>query len=126
MAKGLSTTRRELSAMRMTQSSKWTMRLAVGIGVSLVVGTLLMGLLPWQQNVPGAGRVVAYLPIERQQSVDAPIGGRIVDVHVQEGSIVRKGDLLLVVSDLDPQFMGRLEQRRQAIESKLGSYEEKV
>ncbi|HPF39384.1 MAG TPA: HlyD family efflux transporter periplasmic adaptor subunit [Phycisphaerae bacterium] len=126
MAKGLSTTRRELSAMRMTQSSKWTMRLALGIGASLVVGTLLMGLLPWQQNVPGAGRVVAYLPIERQQSVDAPIGGRIVDVHVQEGSIVRKGDLLLVVSDLDPQFMGRLEQRRQAIESKLSSYEEKV
>ncbi|MCB9851664.1 MAG: HlyD family efflux transporter periplasmic adaptor subunit [Phycisphaerales bacterium] len=116
----------EFSAMQLVQTSKWTLRIAIVIGVSVVVGTLLLGFLPWQQNIAGAGRVVAYLPLERQQSIDAPIGGRIVDVHVQEGSIVNKGDLLLVISDLDPQFMARLEQRRQAIETKLTNYEDKV
>lgn len=116
----------KLSAMQMVQTSKWTLRLAIGIGASLAVGTLLMGFLPWQQNIPGAGRVVAYLPIERQQSVDAPIGGRIVDVKVQEGSIVNKGDLLLVISDLDPQFLARLDQRKEAIQTKLLNYEDKV
>lgn len=116
----------ESSAMRLVQTSKWTLRIAIGIGVSVVLGTILLGFLPWQQNIAGAGRVVAYLPIERQQSVDAPMGGRIIDVKVQEGSVVSKGDLLLVISDLDPQFMARLEQRRQAIESKLSNYEDKV
>ncbi len=116
----------EFSAMRMVQSSKWTLRIAIFICVSLVVGTLLMGMLPWQQNVPGMGRVVAFLPMERQQSVDAPIGGRIIDVEVQEGSIVRKGDPLLLISDLDPQFMARLDQRKMAIETKLSNYEDKV
>lgn len=112
--------------MQMVKSSKWTVRFAIFIGAGFLVGTLLMALLPWQQNIPGAGRVVAYLPVERQQSVDAPIGGRIIEVKVQEGSIVKKGDPLLLVSDLDPQFMARLEQRKQAIESKLFNYESKV
>lgn len=114
------------SAMRMVQSSKWTLRLAVGIVCAMVIITITMALLPWQQNIAGTGRVVAYLPIERQQSVDAPIGGRIVDVKVQEGSIVKRGDLLLLISDLDPLFRSRLDQRRQAIETKLTNYEDKV
>nr|HNI27732.1 biotin/lipoyl-binding protein [Leptospiraceae bacterium] len=56
---------------------------------------LSLCILPWQQTVSGYGRVVAYAPLDRQQFIEAPIDGRIVHWHVQEGSNVKKDDLIV-------------------------------
>jgi membrane fusion protein, adhesin transport system len=67
-----------------------------------------LAFVPWQQNISGAGRVVAMTPLERQQIVSAPVDGRVVRWHVVEGTHVKTGDLIVEVSDNDPSLVERL------------------
>lgn len=75
-----------------------------------------LALLPWQQTAIGTGRVVAYSPIDRQQDVNSPIEGRIQKWHVSEGSRVRAGDMIVELSDNDPEIVSRLRLERTALE----------
>ena len=96
-------------------ASPRTARTLAGIIVALFVAVALsLVLLPWQQTSVGAGRVVAYAPLERQQNVEAPIEGRVVRVFVREGSRVRRGESLLDLTDNDPLILDRLQQERSA------------
>ncbi len=81
----------------------------------------LMLFLPWQQNIRATGSVTAFSANERKQTVDAPITGLITKWHVQEGSAVKKGDLLLEMTDVDPNFQGRLQQQRDNLSQKLAA-----
>lgn len=74
---------------------------------------------PWQQNVPGKGEVIAFSPLERQQDIEAPIKGRINRWYVQEGSMVKKGDLIAEISDVDPDYLERLLQQRQNLQQQI-------
>ena len=82
----------------------WVVALGVGLAV-----------VPWQQSVTGAGRVVAFAPLERQQEIDAPIEGRITRWYVREGSKVKPGDSLLELTDNDPSILLRLGEEREAV-----------
>ncbi|MFO7564061.1 MAG: HlyD family efflux transporter periplasmic adaptor subunit [Enhygromyxa sp.] len=84
------------------------------LGVILVVNVLVLVFAPWQQNVPGHGRVVAYAPLERQQLVEAPIEGLIREWYVQEGQRVSAGEVIAELSDNDPEILARLERERDA------------
>lgn len=79
--------------------------------------------VPWQQTVSGTGRVVAFAPLERQQFIEAPIEGRIAKWYVMEGSNVKKGDLIVDISDNDPNFLNRLTEERNAVESRIDALE---
>ena len=79
----------------------------VAIGVCVLAFCLV--LVPWQQSVRGDGRLIAYAPLERQQSIEAPVPGRIVSWAVQEGEAVAAGQLILTIADNDPELMTRLE-----------------
>jgi multidrug efflux pump subunit AcrA (membrane-fusion protein) len=74
----------------------------------LVLATVALIFAPWQQSVPGTGRVSALTPPERQQPIDAPVEGRIVRWHVVEGTRVRKGDRVIDIADNDPTLPMRL------------------
>lgn len=80
---------------------------------------VLLYVVPWVQNVKGSGRVVAFAPLERQQSIEAPIEGRIVRWYVREGTHVQRGDRIADISDNDPEFLNRLRQERAAAEARL-------
>ncbi len=82
--------------------------------------------LPWQQNVTALGKVTAYSPSERVQSIDAPVSGLINRWHVQEGSQVKEGDLLLEIADTDPNFKQRLEAQRDNLQTKLGAKQDEL
>jgi membrane fusion protein, adhesin transport system len=103
--------------------TKTAIRLLV---LGLVALCVALALAPWQQSVSGQGRVIAYAPVERRQSVDAPVAGRIVRWFVQEGATVVAGQELVEISDNDPLFAERLQTERAAVASKLASYEEQV
>lgn len=85
------------------------------LAVLLVVATLGLAFIPWQQSVGGEGRVVAFAPLERQQELNAPIEGRISRWYVREGSKVKPGDLLLELTDNDPSILVRLREEREAV-----------
>lgn len=88
--------------------------LAILLASGLVTVLLALIFTPWQQTVRGAGRVVAYAPLERQQRVEAPIKGRVVAWHVREGEAVKKGDVLAELADNDAQIVDRLLRERDA------------
>lgn len=107
------------SALAAAQTPLGITRAAAACAWAFVVVPLLMLFLPWVQNIPGAGEVSAFLPGERQQTVDSPVGGRVVRWHVNEGSIVKAGDLLAEISDIDPEMLRRLEGQKAALEAKI-------
>ena len=84
------------------------------LGVVLLLAVLVLAFAPWQQSVPGSGRVIAYAPLERQQMIEAPIEGRIRDWYVQEGDRVVAGEVLAELSDNDPEILARIERERDA------------
>ncbi len=109
----------ELSALRSVAPPRATRKLAV-LMIALF-GTLpvVLLLVPWQQNVAGSGRVTAYHPLDRTQVIPAPVTGRLVELLVQEGDYVERGDRLAEMADQDPQYETRLQQQ-------LGLSEQKV
>jgi len=98
--------------------------------VALLIG---LSFIPWQQNIRGVGRVIAYVPGERQQIISSPVEGRVTHWRVKEGSVVKEGEVLVEVADNDPLLIQRLyaEQqtilaRKTAIDSRVQTYREQV
>ena len=82
--------------------------------------------LPWQQNVSAAGKVTAFSPSERVQTIDAPLNGVISKWYVNEGSVIKAGDVLLEISDIDPLFKDRLAAQRDNLQDKLAAKEDEL
>jgi adhesin transport system membrane fusion protein len=98
-----------LHAIKVPSASRVLARVLV---VLMIVLALALTITPWQQNIPGSGRVVAFSPEERQQNIEAPIDGRIARWYVVEGSDVKKGDPIVDLTDNDPSLIERLTQER--------------
>jgi membrane fusion protein, adhesin transport system len=94
------------------QTPAFIKRYARFLGIAFFLLPLLSMFLPWRQNVNATGQLTAFSPSERIQSIDAPVSGVISNWYVQEGSTVKKGDVLLEISDIDPQFKDRLISQR--------------
>jgi multidrug resistance efflux pump len=94
------------------RSSRLLARLLV---VLLVVTAIALTLTPWQQNIAGSGRLIAFNPEERPQQIEATVDGRVVEWHVVEGSRVKRGDPIVDLTDNDPSILERLRQERDQI-----------
>ena len=108
------------SAVKIPARLNSWVRIAVGIFLMFI---FVIAFVPWTQTVTAQGQLSAYSPYERPQEIHAPISGRIKTWHVNEGSTVRTGDLLVELNDVDPQFMApdlllRLDQSIRALEER--------
>jgi adhesin transport system membrane fusion protein len=101
-----------LQALHAPRASRVLARLLL---ILMALAIVLLIVTPWQQNVAGTGRVIAYHPEERPQNVQAPVDGRIVQWYVVEGTTVKKGDPLVDLTDNDPEIMQRLAEERGAL-----------
>lgn len=110
---------RATPALRQVRSPAGMRRIAWIIGVSFGLLAVALAVLPWQQSARAAGRVVAFSPSERPQSIEAPVEGRIVKWYVREGSRVEAGDALLELADNDASILERLQEERRAVEARL-------
>lgn len=115
------------------QTPRAAARLAKLLIALLITLALALTLTPWQQNITGVGRVIAFNPEERQQTVQAPVDGRVLTWHVVEGTRVQKGDPVVDLADNDPEIMDRLRQEREQVaqtiaqgESRAGSLEDRI
>lgn len=102
--------------VRTSRAPGTLMRLVLG---ALVLFILAMLFIPWQQSAPGKGRVIAFAALERQQTIDAPVEGRIVKWFVVEGQRVKLGDPLVDIADNDPEILSRLERERAAVADRI-------
>jgi multidrug efflux pump subunit AcrA (membrane-fusion protein) len=115
-------TRIRLYSTRKVESYRH-LRIAAAILLLLIIGVALsLIFLPWVQTVQGKGRVIAYLPNDRQQSMEAPIDGRVAHWYVLEGEQVKKDQPLADMEDLDPLALDRLIQQRDATKVLLEAY----
>ncbi|WP_080057383.1 HlyD family secretion protein [Spirosoma aerolatum] len=96
----------------------------------LIVGVLIM-FLPWQQNINGEGTLTALTPQDRPQTIQNAIAGRIERWAVKDGDYVKKGDTLLVISDIkdeyfDPNLPLRLDEQLAAKQGSLQATNAKI
>lgn len=87
--------------------------------------------LPWTQTVIGDGYVTTLRPDSRPQSIQSPIPGRIEQWFVQEGDFVQKGDTILQISEIkpeyaDPDLVDRANEQLASKELAVRSYGSKV
>ena len=118
----------DLPSLQLAQSSRFARRIAKMLLIVLALSAVALLFVPWQQSVTGSGRVIAYAPLKRQQTVEAPVYGRIADWNerVVEGVRVSQGERILEIRDVDPDFVIRLEAQVLATERKLEAAETKV
>lgn len=99
------------------------------MGISLVF--LIILFVPWQQNIRGTGMVTAFDPMNRPQTVESAIAGRIQHWHVSEGEYVEKGDTIITLSEIreryfDPELLIRLQEQITAKGQSLLAKEQKA
>ncbi len=79
--------------------------------------TIFFIAIPWQQTSNGSGKVIAYNPQDRVQSIHATVSGRVKKWYAREGSFVKKGDPILEITDIDPNYLERLKVQSLAVKS---------
>ena len=87
--------------------------------------------LPWTQNIKVKGGVTTLYQEHRPQQLNSPIPGRITKWYVKNGDFVKKGDTLLLLSEIkddymDPKLVERTEQQVKAKKGVRGFYEAKI
>jgi multidrug resistance efflux pump len=121
----------ELTALKLVQSSLLARRLAKFMISFLLVTIVAMLVLPWQQSAKGTGRVTAYVPQERQQTVTAQTKGIVKRIApgLVEGSRVKEGDFILelgpAAANMLEQLAGQqinLEEKRRTAKAKVDAY----
>jgi len=117
---------RPISAMHLVQAPRALRVFTVLLACVLLGALIALWIVPWQQNVTGVGRVVAFDPFDRIQTIAAPVDGRVRQAWVIEGSRVAEGDPVLEIVDNDPSILQRLEDQRTALRAQLGAAQEKI
>lgn len=107
-----------LPALYLARTPRLVRRVAAVLFAALFATPALLLFVPWQQTVRGKGQVVAFTPLDRRQTVEAPVDGRLVAWAVQESTEVAAGDPLVEISDNDPRYVARLQDRLVALEAK--------
>jgi multidrug efflux pump subunit AcrA (membrane-fusion protein) len=101
--------------------------------VLLVIGIafLVILFLPWRQTIEGFGTLTALTPQDRPQNIQNQIAGRIEHWNVREGQLVRRGDTLLMLSEVkdeyfDPNLPQRLREQLAAKQGNVQAYQAKI
>jgi multidrug resistance efflux pump len=101
-----------MPSLRLVRSSRIIRSVGLCVFLALALFVLLMMFAPWQQSVRGAGDVIAFAPLERQQVVQAPTKGRVrLGEGIFENARVVTGQLIAEIQDLDVDYAGRLENQ---------------
>lgn len=95
----------DYESLKAVASSHSYKAIAVLLSMSIVSVAIMMAYIPWQQSIAGSGRIIIFSPMERPQNIEAQITARLKKWHVRDGQIVKNGELIAELSDLDPKFL---------------------
>ncbi len=121
---------REVNSLHTLYSPK-TARIVYRWILGIVIVLFLVMFLPWQQNINGKGYVTALTPQDRPQNVQNAVAGQIQYWNVREGDFVKKGDTLLIISEIkddyfDPQVLVRTQEQIKAKKDAINAYQAKI
>lgn len=117
-----------LPAIRLAESSRFARRTAKILFALLALAITAAIFAPWQQNISGQGRVVAFDPLQRQQTVQAQIEGRVKawGEGIRDNDYVRKGQVVLELQDNDPALRERYELQVGFLNDKVKQASQKI
>jgi multidrug resistance efflux pump len=121
----------DLSSFGKLRESFWTRKGMGRMMWALLIIILAFMFLPWTQNINSYGKVTTLLPDQRPQEVQTVIGGRLAQWLVREGDTVRKGDTIVLITEvkdayLDPGLLDQTERQVKSKEQSLEGYSSKV
>jgi multidrug resistance efflux pump len=119
----------KLPALKLVQSSLRMRRLANALLVVLALCVVAMIFVPWQQSARGTGKVVAYVPQERQQTIMTPVKeGVVANVAegLREGAHVEQGQFILEIQPTAANLVDQLKLQKQDLETKLATQQTKA
>ncbi|MCA8949103.1 MAG: HlyD family efflux transporter periplasmic adaptor subunit [Planctomycetes bacterium] len=123
----------ELTALRQAGGRVVTRRFRRVVLLLLAATPFVLALVPWQQNLPGTGRVIEFDPVHRPMPLQARTDGSILRWHVREGQQVAAGDPIVELADNDAMILERLGEqieaamrKRDAAIGKREQYEQQV
>lgn len=110
-----------LPALQLAQSSRVAHVLANILVVLMALSLCAMAVLPWQQSARGTGKVVAFVPQERQQTVTSAVKGVVVRVGegLVEGAAVKQGQFILEIQPSAANLVEQLQAQLQDLKAKL-------
>ncbi len=114
------------TALRLVRVPKLAQPLARSVTAVMMVA-FVVAFIPntWQQNVGGSGIVTSFAPDARPQTIDAQIDGRIVKWYVYEGAMVKKGDTIAQLRDIDTKYLaGNFVELQSAVRDNTASEQE--
>ncbi len=122
--------KKKFDTLSVVESKKSTKVLRRIIYVALILLVIIL-LLPWTQNIRSGGSVTTLKPSQRPQSLTTVIGGQIETWYVQEGDYVEKGDTILKVSEVKPEYfddklLPRTQDQVEFKRKSIVSYEDKI
>lgn len=87
--------------------------------------------LPWTQNIKSKGNITTLDQANRPQKVNSPIPGKIKKWYVKEGDFIKKGDTILILSEikedyLDPNLINRTQNQLDAKKRSVDFYNQKI
>jgi len=117
----------EQSVLFKTLGSPKSGRKLAKILMSVTFMFFILLFLPWQQNIRGNGKLTAFRPSQRPQSVETAIAGRIASWKIREGQFVNKGDTILTLTEVKDKFFNPelLQRTMEQIDAKSSSIESK-
>jgi multidrug resistance efflux pump len=115
--------RGQLPALRLAPSSRRAQQLARFLLLLLVAAMIALAFVPWQQTSRGSGRVAAFVPQERQQTITSPVKGVVAHVAegVLEGSNVRQGQVILEIQPQAANLAEQLQGQLRDMQAKLAT-----
>lgn len=110
----------QAQSLGMVRSKRSGPRIAAILTIVIALIAVCLVAVPIQQTVNGYGQVIVYSAMDRPQNIEAQIPGRLVEWRVQEGNVVKKGDIIARLEDIDSKFLDtkqvtRLQEQRLAL-----------
>lgn len=104
-----------------------------GLILLLFFGSVVVSLVmvEWRQTVVGQGELAIFDPLDRPQTVESQLKGRLVELLVQEGDTVEEGQVLARLEDRDSKFLDpaqtqRLEGQQVALRQKIAAARQRI
>ena len=109
--------------IHLAQSARFAKRLGQWLMLSLLLSIIAMMLLPWQQTSRGSGQVVAYVPQERQQTLESPVKGIVARIGpgLVDGSMVKKDQFIVEIEPFAKDLVATLRSQKRDLQAKLDS-----
>lgn len=111
--------REVFNCMEKVKTPRWASMFAKILLAFFLLSLIVMFFVPWQQTSKGRGEVIALDPNNRVQNINATVDGRLDKWFVRDGMEVKKGEAIVSIVDIDPDYIRRLSLERNAARKKL-------